>query len=421
MRVLNTKTLQLSEYFEKDVPTYAILSHTWGDDEVTYQDIQSLEQAQKMKGFVKIKGACELAAREGFTYIWIDTCCIDKSSSAELSEAINSMYAWYEKSAKCYAYLADVDRLELPEDTGQFAKSRWFTRGWTLQELIAPRQVTFYSRDWISLGAKADLCKRLSTITGIDIGILAGGDHQSVSVARKMFWASTRETKRTEDMAYCLLGLFSVNMPLMYGEGRNSFIRLQEEIIKIYDDQSIFAWTIPAANSSPYGLHGLLAKSPDAFRETGKLISGLPNKYAGRQPTRVTNTGIDVDLLLQPQNFFFGLIGDKELRHASGNDYKKHHWAILDCRINGYWSDVVPYIEVVALGSHESTVQASFARIRPWVLKSQSLWRATIPDTLKYYRGNGYPQTWPFSEFSKLQPANDRRPVSANVFPKFNH
>ncbi|OIW27820.1 hypothetical protein CONLIGDRAFT_551906, partial [Coniochaeta ligniaria NRRL 30616] len=175
------------------------------------------------------------AFRDGLAYVWIDTICIDKSSSAELSEAINSMFKWYRNAAICYAYLSDVPQVRLEY-------SRWFTRGWTLQEMIAPQELRFYDANWDALGTKSDLLDRLCDITGVDTTALRGGNLRFFSVARKMSWASRRQTTREEDIAYCLLGIFDISMPLLYGEGSKAFIRLQEQIIKEYDDESLFAW-----------------------------------------------------------------------------------------------------------------------------------------------------------------------------------
>jgi hypothetical protein len=137
MRLVNTHSLQLEEFIfdGRGRPTYAILSHTWGKEEVIFFDMADLDKARAKAGFAKVEGACSLAASQGYDYIWIDTCCIDKSSSAELSEAINSMYRWYQWAKVCYAYLVDV------QNPNQLEESKWFTRGWTLQELIAPSRV----------------------------------------------------------------------------------------------------------------------------------------------------------------------------------------------------------------------------------------------------------------------------------------
>ncbi|EJF59310.1 hypothetical protein DICSQDRAFT_89378 [Dichomitus squalens LYAD-421 SS1] len=195
---------------------------------------------------VKVRRSCLTARLDGFTLLWLDSCCIDKASSAELSEAINSMYEWYELSTICYSYLADVPDDDIPEaPESYFRKSRLHTRGWTLQELIAPRYNVFLSGpNWRVLGTKLTLAHVLEEITGIDVEVLT---HQkpvdAVGIAKRMWWASKRETTRIEDEAYSLMGIFGVNMPTVYGEGRNAFIRLQEEILKHTPyDQSLFAW-----------------------------------------------------------------------------------------------------------------------------------------------------------------------------------
>ncbi|KAK3309476.1 heterokaryon incompatibility protein-domain-containing protein [Chaetomium strumarium] len=196
-----------------DRPPYAILSHTWGPEEVTFQDITSPERAQK-KGFAKIEGCCRRARADGLHWVWVDTCCIDKTSSAELSEAINSMYAWYRDSAVCYVYLKDVvkgDGFPLED----FLSARWFTRGWCLQELIAPRAVEFYATDWSEIGTKFSRCEDIERRTSIPRSVLLRQDLDQCSIAQKTSWASERQTTRIEDEAYCLLGLFGVHMPLL--------------------------------------------------------------------------------------------------------------------------------------------------------------------------------------------------------------
>ncbi|KAF2489721.1 HET-domain-containing protein [Lophium mytilinum] len=271
MRLLNTRTLQLEEFGGDKSPQYAILSHTWGADEVTFQDLQSHGITRGEERYSKIEGCCKVAAADGFDLVWIDTCCIDKTSSSELSEAINSMYHWYQEAEVCYAYLADVlcpDDLAFPIEG--FSNSRWFTRGWTLQELIAPSTVVFFSSDWQEIGTKGNLPDLISKITGIHPTILMGESPETVSVAQRMSWASKRKTTRIEDLAYCLMGLFGINMPMLYGEGEQSFIRLEEEIMKITDDHSIFAWR--TSYMAPHD-GGILATSPKFFADSGNLIS----------------------------------------------------------------------------------------------------------------------------------------------------
>ncbi|KAK0609684.1 heterokaryon incompatibility protein-domain-containing protein [Bombardia bombarda] len=265
MRLINTKTLTLHEFMGSgDIPPYAILSHTWEDDEVTFQEFSEQprpDAVKKKKGFAKIEATCRFARGSSrLEWAWVDTCCIDKTSSAELTEAINSMFRWYQESAVCFAYL-DVP---LAQRVARYAHCRWFTRGWTLQELIAPRRLWFYNADWVFQGEKEALSYELAAITKISRKIIRNGSLLStVSVAQRMSWAAGRVTTRVEDMAYCLLGIFGVQLPLLYGEGEKAFIRLQEEIVKEINDLSLFAWTISENSSQKYW--GVLAQSPRQF------------------------------------------------------------------------------------------------------------------------------------------------------------
>jgi hypothetical protein len=175
---------------------------------------------------------------------WCNAYSIDKTSSAELSEAINSMYKWYQQADICYAYLSDVVTADIPDDTqlaGRFKMSKWFTRGWTLQELIAPRFVEFYAEDWTEIGTRSSRREELSIITGIDVRVLGGENPAICNVAERFSWAASRATTRVEDGAYCLLGIFQVHMPLLYGEGERAIIRLQEEIFKTTEDYTLLA------------------------------------------------------------------------------------------------------------------------------------------------------------------------------------
>lgn len=253
MWLLNTSTIEL-ESFEGKKPKYAILSHRWEEQESSFDDVQN-KRGREKKGYNKILNCCSQALKDGFKYTWIDTCCIDKRSSAELSEAINSMFRWYKDAEVCYAYLSDVasgDDLE---------RSQWFTRGWTLQELLAPHHLIFYNRRWVSIGSKMELTKVINRVTGISTAALEDLDKDSSCIAARMNWAAGRQTTREEDRAYSLLGLFGVNMPLLYGEGDKAFLRLQEEITKYSKDPSIFAWS-----RDPHILFNLFAKSPDSFQ-----------------------------------------------------------------------------------------------------------------------------------------------------------
>lgn len=231
--------------------------------------------AQQREGFVKVQHFCKRCALDGLPFAWMDTCCIDKSSSAELSEAINSMYKWYQNAARCYAYIHDYD---IDTEHSKLSKSLWFKRGWTLQELIAPSDVHFYDRTWLFIGTKQSFSSDLAATTKIPQDVLLGQDIRDYSVAQRMSWAAERKTTRVEDQAYSLMGLFSVNMPMLYGEGDKAFIRLQEEIMRYSSDHSIFAWPgiisvferAELYDVAYRRMEGLLAKSPEAFTFCGK-------------------------------------------------------------------------------------------------------------------------------------------------------
>jgi hypothetical protein len=295
MRLIHTPTLQLKEWIT-EAPHYVILSHTWGPEEVTFDDF-SQPHAQSMLGYEKIRRCCEQAIRDGFEWAWVDTCCIDKRSSAELSEAINSMWKWYWNASICYAWLNDVsaNARSDPELLLQsFQNSKWFTRGWTLQELLAPAVVEFYDETWTILGTKSSLLSIISTVTWIDeVALSERQKIRKASVAQRLSWAATRLTSREEDRAYCLLGLLDLNMPLLYGEGKRAFYRLQLELLKTSEDQTLFAWELPTASIEDMGL---LAPSPLAFQFSGKIRAGQQD-WPG---SSVTNRGLVIQLPCLP-------------------------------------------------------------------------------------------------------------------------
>jgi heterokaryon incompatibility protein (HET) len=254
MRLLkfnNTGEVSLTEdlLVSDDIPRYAILSHTWGihTEEVSFKDM--MDGTGKTKpGYDKICFCREQARRDGLQYFWIDTCCIDKSSSTELQEAINAMFCWYRDAAKCYVYLADVSRPALDADgksnqllwESTFKKSRWLTRGWTLQELVAPASAEFFSKEGEHLGNKKSLERHIHDVTGIPVKALRGSSLSDFSVPERMSWVEKRETTRNEDKAYSLLGIFDIHMPLIYSEGREkAFKRLREEIDKSSKGKSL--------------------------------------------------------------------------------------------------------------------------------------------------------------------------------------
>jgi hypothetical protein len=291
MRLINTETLELQEFFDSDIPPYAILSHRWEHDEVSYQDLLEGKKKGGAK-YKKIRKFCAVALRDHFDWAWVDTCCIDKKSSADLSEAINAMFGWYQRSQMCYVYLSDVMRdwnetEGLPSHWPTFKQSKWFTRGWTLQELIAPRNLIFYDCHWHPIERRHEMLSDITAATGIPshaFGYL-GWSHSSV--AQRMSWASQRETSRVEDIAYCLLGLFDVRMPLLYGEGAFAFKRLQEEIIKVSGDETLFVWSAPKKTSHRY--LPLLAESPACFADCGEVTTTFD---FWRKPYSMTNKGL---------------------------------------------------------------------------------------------------------------------------------
>ena len=232
---------------------YAILSHTWGakGEEVTFEDLMNGTGKNK-PGYEKIKFCVAQAARDGLRYSWVDTCCINKADFTELSKAINSMFRWYHEATRCYVYLSDVPDPNNPASTAEsaFLKSRWFTRGWTLQELIAPKSVQFFSRNSKPLGNKKLREQQIHQITGIAIKALQGNPLSQFDVAERLSWAARRETTFEEDAAYCLLGIFNIYMPLIYGEGRKKALdRLQRKIRKSLDPASLILtdapWIVP--------------------------------------------------------------------------------------------------------------------------------------------------------------------------------
>ena len=350
-RFLRGESDALIEFLDDDnTPPYYILSHRWGEDELTYKDCVK-GRNKTGAGFFKVYNYCqfararhaklleitpELAQRWPSCFVWVDTCCIDKRSSAELSEAINSMWKYYKESWECHVYLQDVpapqsngernahgEHLEAEseqhEATGQLIKSKWFTRGWTLQELLAPRDVSFLRSDWTVMGHKCslftghpwhgtprpcNLCQEgpmnspslqtsLELITGIGRQYLDNSDMiPTASIARRMSWASSRSTTRKEDEAYCLLGIFNVNMPLLYGEGSKAFRRLQAEILSSSTDQSLFAWQ--ESRDTLNADVGLLADSTRDFHNCSDIEVHLIELAAW--PYSLTNLGVELRL-----------------------------------------------------------------------------------------------------------------------------
>lgn len=339
MHLLNTTSMQL-EYHGKPPEKYAILSHTWGDEEILYADIKSEDRGRSKKGFKKVENCCKLARSQGYDLVWIDTCCIDKSSSAELSEAINSMFDWYQGSDICYALLEDFS----PKVNGALVAERvyndwkyckYFTRGWTLQELLASYPLHFYDRNWEYFKSKKGIADELATKLGIAPEVLKdiyNPYENKYSIATRMSWASKRETSRPEDIAYCLLGIFGVNMPLLYGEGGiKAFFRLQEEIIRNSNDESIFAWAEPGFFDGPTHMFienaSVLAESPASFVGASNIVPSQRDN----EPYSMTNMGLSICLPVLQFKFLPSFFAGKVTTLGAPPEY-----AVLNCH---YYDD----------------------------------------------------------------------------------
>lgn len=349
MRLIDTRHLKFKEFLGSNIPEYAILSHCWGDDELSYHDFLA-GRKQDGLGYKKIIDCCALAVEHGLSWAWVDTCCIDKSSSAELSEAINSMFMWYEGATICFAFLPEEivsrqvwteteatwfhdcqttgyeeafvsstdETFPTPFCNACFSKNRWFTRGWTLQELLAPKDILFLDRNLVKIGTKGLLACRIANVTRIDHHYLV--NHKTfygASVACRMSWASSRQTTRIEDIAYCLLGLFDVNMPLLYGEGSKAFLRLQHEIFGTVPDDSLLAWTA-VRKSHP---QGICAQHPSDFANS-KHIVPIPQRLL-IPPNRMTSMGVEIH---------FPISWDQRLIHTKGRGWWKEITVPLACR-----------------------------------------------------------------------------------------
>ncbi|KAI5984216.1 hypothetical protein EDD15DRAFT_2375441 [Pisolithus albus] len=282
---------------------YCILSHRWiKGEEVNYEQLKDLVKLDNVyeilnwHGYQKIFKACSVA--DGlFEYLWVDTCCIDRRSSSELSEAINSMFRWYRNSTQCYTYLHDTSDFPTDPDLASFPDSngwpQWFSRGWTLQELIAPTNLQFFSKDWKEIGDKRSRATELNRITGVPVRVLTDGlSSYAPSFAEIMSWAAERRTTLPEDEAYSLIGLLNINMPMLYGEGKKAFQRLQLEFMRITTDQSVFAWRATKVGSTKGGestnggniqetcwTSGVLPESPFAFKGCHDVIQMAPREF----------------------------------------------------------------------------------------------------------------------------------------------
>ena len=361
MWLLSTARAELKFFpHPEDVPGgYAILSHVWLTDgeEDSFQKVQSYSQQMGVPNAPsllphnpagtstveepqvttdseleslplqpvnprdlvspKLRGFLELSVTYGYEWAWVDTCCIDKTSSADLTEAINSMFTYYSLSDVCFAYLSDF--FDDFYDKHRFSISWWHCRGWTLQELLAPRNVVFVSRTWCIIGNKYDIASDITFATGIPESVLRfEKDITDTSVIERMSWTSGRLTTRPEDQAYCLFGLFGVRIPTLYGEGSaNAFYRLQEEIMKTSFDTSLFAWETGSSLE-----HSFLAPGISSLDEITSALSSSP--------------GSDIDIIRHnPEN------------HMLSPSLRKFRWKNI--RSMGSRPGVVQVLEVVSI------------------------------------------------------------------------
>jgi hypothetical protein len=275
-----------------EIPPYAILSHTWVEDqEVTYQGFCNKLGTSK-SGYGKLLFCARQARLDGLEHFWVDTCCIDKTNSTELTEAINSMFRWYRNASKCYAYLSDVDAAISTPFERDFRNSRWFTRGWTLQELLAPSSVQFFDKNGVLLGDRTSLRQEITDVTGIPSEALQGMPLEEFKIADRKRWAKNRQTKLEEDEVYSILGLLGIYMPLIYGEGRESaHRRLSRELKEVRLDKAdttIFEntyWLVPRSSNNLFtGRTKLIERIRDALRSDNILIR--------TEQTRLVITGI---------------------------------------------------------------------------------------------------------------------------------
>ncbi|KAI6124820.1 heterokaryon incompatibility protein-domain-containing protein [Pisolithus croceorrhizus] len=325
--------LKVFEYHDDTNKDYCILSHRWGH-EVCYQEMVELanmgnrREIRRRGGYQKILRTCERTKDDGFRWLWVDTCCIDDRSSSEVSEAINSMFHWYKNSQRCYAYLHDTTLFPTKPDNDSFKAfngwPEWFSRGWTLQELIAPKDLQFFNKDWKYIDDKQSLASVLEKITRVPASVLRDGlSSYRPSAAQVMSWAADRRTTRTEDRAYSLMGLLDVNMPMLYGERKKAFQRLQLEVIRTSNDQTIFAWDpegkTPRASS-------VLADDPELFKDCHDVVQIQPKEF-DPEMLSVWSSSLTAATITMP---------------TMPNDQGLHVFTIANAGIQ-IWLPVVPY------------------------------------------------------------------------------
>ncbi|KAI1121361.1 HET-domain-containing protein [Nemania abortiva] len=370
MHLLDTSTFELGTgdqaYFRQQ--GYAILSHRWVGDEINFKqlpnviaELRSSKAPASTPQIEKIRNACKTARDSGFKWLWIDSCCIDKSNAVELDESIRSMFRWYGYARICITYLNDVDSTggwgpEVFDSIEKEGPSLWFSRGWTLQELLAPSELRFYDRNWKYIGTKHGHARALSQITGIAVDYLMGvKNFRAACIATKMSWMAGRTTTRTEDVAYSMLGIFDVHMNTRYGEGAEAFMRLQQELLtapNLLVDESLFAWRMPRPDSGAKflgpnqevnwrdGEWGLLAPSPEWFKDSGvvtleqaPIIERQPKSFDLTQgsvvawiptpgATRTDTTLAALSILTFTECFYYPLIRRKMIANRLAQDFE---------------------------------------------------------------------------------------------------
>jgi hypothetical protein len=320
MRLLNATTYDLQEFLDRDSrPQYAILSHRWANKEIIYGTLNPSNLRNedfKSQQLDKIRGTCRIARQNNLNWVWIDSCNINKESTVELNRSLNSMFQWYQEAAECYTYLSDV--LALGQDASVFKQqgsekiSEWFERGWTLQELLAPKTMTFFDKHWVAIGTRSQLASQIESITDIEARFLDGSERfRAASIATKLSWAAHRKTTVEADMAYCLLGIFDVDLVPIPGEGRREFLRLQQRLIQKYNDESIFAWTTPPEGHLPnhdrewnQDQWGLLAPWVDCFQDSQDIVTSGNGIYRSPGDVGPTAEGVRFPMLLAERKWF---------------------------------------------------------------------------------------------------------------------
>lgn len=338
MRLLNVDSLDIESSFGQTKP-YVILSHRWSphEVEVKFEDYASVKDKIKDQitkpqvddpttGISKIAKACLQCRNLKLRYLWIDTCCIDKRSTSEESESINSMFSWYKEAEICLVYLPDIGK-GFPK---AFSESEWFTRGWTLQELLAPKDVTFFDRDWNNIGTKTSRSSDIEKATRIAHRHMI--DFRTASIATRMSWQAGRQTTRADDLAYSLFGIFDVAMDLRYGERDKAFRRLQEQIINSHPlDESILAWT-----SNEFGddkQPGILAPRPDCFKGSANLTVASPSHtYRPRNTYHISNKGLEISVRMGTKTrLFFGNAPNEMIMFGEGLTRRNKLDVTLNC------------------------------------------------------------------------------------------